>query len=103
MASLQPFVRGLAFPESPRWHAGALWFSDFYRQCVQRAREDGTLDTVARLDDQPSGLGWTPDGRLLVVGMTGKRLLRVEGGEGRVVAELGPWAAFCGRVGPVGH
>ncbi|MBX3587282.1 MAG: SMP-30/gluconolactonase/LRE family protein [Ramlibacter sp.] len=75
---MQPFIRGLAFPESPRWHQGALWFSDFYQGRVFRAAMDGQLDTVAEVPGQPSGLGWLPDGRLLVVSMLERRLLRLD-------------------------
>ena len=87
--TLQPFVDGLAFPEAPRWHAGALWFSDFYDQRVVRASGDGNVETMLALaDDQPSGLGWLPDGRLLVVGMKKRQLLRLEQGVVSVAAEL---------------
>jgi sugar lactone lactonase YvrE len=87
--SPQPFVSGLAFPEAPRWHAGALWFSDFYDQRVVRAEPDGSLRTVVALaGDQPSGVGWLPDGRLLVVGMRKRQLLMVEEGRVTVAAEL---------------
>ena len=51
---------------------------------------DGDADTVVRVDDdEPSGLGWLPDGRLLVVAMETQRLLRVEpDGELAVHADL---------------
>lgn len=92
-ATLQPFVTGLAFPEAPRWHAGALWFSDFYLQRVLRASPEGRMETVAELaDDQPSGLGWLPDGTLLVVGMKKRQLLRVGPGGTTVLAELSAFA-----------
>ena len=91
-SALQPFVGGLAFPEAPRWHAGALWFSDFYLQRVQRAEAGGALQTVLELDDQPSGLGWLPDGSLLVVGMRKRQVLRLDGQGLRVHAELGAFA-----------
>lgn len=101
-AVLRPFVAGLAFPEAPRWHDGALWFSDFCFQRVQRAAPDGTPDTVVELDDQPSGLGWLPDGRLIVAESYGKRLtaldVRPDGLHGRRV-----WATFAGKgVAPDG-
>ena len=86
--ALTPFVTGLAFPESPRWHDGALWFSDFYQQRVFRACAAGELQVMAELDDQPSGLGWLPDGRLLVVGMKKRQLLRQEAGGLVVHADL---------------
>lgn len=76
-------AEGLAFPEAPRWHDGALWFSDFYTHKVHRITGDGTLETVAEVAGQPSGLGWLPDGRLLVVSMQDRRVLRME--DGRLV------------------
>jgi sugar lactone lactonase YvrE len=85
---LQPFVAGLAFAESPRWHAGALWFSDLYRRCVVRAWPDGRMETMLSLDDQPSGLGWLPGGDLLVVAMTSRRVLRWDGRHVTVHADL---------------
>lgn len=89
---LQPFVQGLAFPESPRWHRGALWFSDFYTHRVSRADACGRVETVAEVPGQPSGLGWLPDGRLLVVSMNDRRLLRLDAAGLRTHAELSPWA-----------
>lgn len=86
---------GLAFPESPRWHDGALWFSDFYTRQVQRLLPDGRCDTVLTVPGQPSGLGWLPDGRLLVVSMTDRRLLRLErDGSLSLVADLAALAPF---------
>jgi sugar lactone lactonase YvrE len=69
-------VDGLAFPEGPRWRDGRLWFSDMGGQVVV-VDEDGSARTV--LDDipggPPSGLGWLPDGRLLVVATEGRTVL----------------------------
>jgi sugar lactone lactonase YvrE len=87
---LEPFVSGAAFVESPRWHAGALWFSDFHMRRVHRATPDGHVHTACELDDAPSGLGWLPDGRLLVVGMHSRQLLRLEGDTFVVAADLAP-------------
>ena len=70
---------GLHFLEGPRWHSGRIWFSDFYSHRVLSAREDGSdLRTEATVPRQPSGLGWLPDGRLLVVSMLDKKILRRE-------------------------
>ena len=91
---LKPFLGQLAFPESPRWHAGALWFSDFYTHRVQRVGMDGRCETVATVPGQPSGLGWLPDGRLLVVSMTERRLLRLDGQVLTEVADLSKLAPF---------
>lgn len=85
---LLPFVKGLAFPESPRWHDGALWFSDFYERRVSRVTPDGQVEPVVDVPGQPSGLGWLPDGRLLVVSMNDRRLLRLDGRSLVEVADL---------------
>jgi sugar lactone lactonase YvrE len=76
---LEPFLGDLAFAESPRWHEGALWFSDFYDHRVCRVTAEGRAETVVEVPGQPSGLGWLPDGRLLVVSMNDRRLLRLDG------------------------
>jgi len=78
MAGLETLVGGLDFGEGPRWHDGRLWYSDFYQHRVSAVSLDGVRETVLELDDHPSGLGWLPDGRLLVVSMRNKRVLRVE-------------------------
>lgn len=85
---------GLAFPESPRWHAGTLWFSDFYTHHVHRLWPDGRCETVVEVPGQPSGLGWLPDGRLLVVSMTDRRLLRLDPGGLALGADLSTLAPF---------
>ena len=77
-AQLQLVIDGLAFAEAPRWHDGKLWFSDMYAQSVHCLDTDGTLSTVAEVPGRPSGLGWLPDGRLLVVSMAQRKLLRLE-------------------------
>ena len=70
---------GLYFGEGPRWHEGSLWFSDMHDHRVVRTDLGGSASTVVTIaHDEPSGLGWLPDGRLLVVAMETQRLLRVE-------------------------
>jgi sugar lactone lactonase YvrE len=72
-------VSGFKFLEAPRWHDDRIWFSDFYTHQVLSAREDGSdLRTEANVMQQPAGLGWLPDGRLLVVSMRDRRVLRRE-------------------------
>ena len=84
----------IAFPESPRWHDGAFWFSDFYTHRVLRVGSDGVPETVVQVPGQPSGLGWLPDGRLLVVSMMDRRLLRLDGMRLSEVADLSSLAPF---------
>ena len=55
-------VTGLSFSEGPRWRGDALYFSDFYTHSVHRMAPDGTLSTIATVPQQPSGLGWMPNG-----------------------------------------
>jgi len=71
-------LEDLTFPEGPRWHEGRLWFSDFYAHEVIAVDMAGQRETIVKVPGQPSGLGWTPDGRLLVVSMTDRRLLRLD-------------------------
>ncbi|MDH5171490.1 MAG: SMP-30/gluconolactonase/LRE family protein [Gammaproteobacteria bacterium] len=79
---------GLYFGEGPRWHNGRLWFSDFYDHAVKSMDAAGQVTIEHRLDDQPSGLGWLPDGRLLVVSMRALKVLRQEGDGFVVHADL---------------
>ncbi len=75
-------VDGLYFPEGPRWRAapggeGRLWFSDVLGGEVMRVDLAGRLETIAAVPGWPSGLGWRPDGTLLVVSVQQGRLLAV--------------------------
>lgn len=85
---------GIYFGEGPRWHAGRLWFSDFYDQAVKSVHASGAVRTELEIDDQPSGLGWLPDGRLLVVAMNRMQVLRVDPDGVRVHAELAGVAEY---------
>jgi len=87
-------VEGLVFPESPRWHDDRLWFSDMYACQVMSVGNDGIARIEVGVAHQPSGLGWLPDGRLLVVSMQDRRLLRRDPHGLSVAAELGDMAGF---------
>ena len=91
----EPFVRGLNFGEGLRWRDGRFWYSDFHQHRVSSAAPDGSVRVELEIDDRPSGLGWLPDGRLLVVAMLSQRLLRREK-DGRAVlhADLKGLAKF---------
>jgi sugar lactone lactonase YvrE len=79
MTAVTTVVSGFAFLEAPRWRDGRVWFSDFYTYRVLSALEDGSdLRTEADVPGQPAGLGWLPDGRLLVVSMRDRQVLRRE-------------------------
>src|SRR3972149_3571656 len=84
---------GLAFGEGPRWHDGRLWFSDMHAHQVMAVDLSGRTETIARVPGQPSGLGWLPDGRVLVVSMMDRRLLRLDPGGLVEVADLNALAS----------
>jgi sugar lactone lactonase YvrE len=78
-AAAHEIASGFSFLEGPRWHDGRLWLSDFYtHRVVSMDESGGDVRTEAEVAQQPSGLGWLPDGRLLVVSMRDYRLLRRE-------------------------
>jgi sugar lactone lactonase YvrE len=76
---INTIVTDLSYLECPRWRDQRIWFSDFYTYRVYSAAEDGSdLRVEAEVPEQPSGLGWLPDGRLLIVSMRDARVLRRE-------------------------
>ena len=88
---------GIYFGEGPRWRDGRLWFSDFYAHAVKSVSAAGDVRTEFEIDDQPSGLGWMPDGSLLVVSMAKRHVLRrgdhhEAGGMGRMTVPGAPLA-----------
>jgi sugar lactone lactonase YvrE len=87
-------VDGLAFPEGPRWHEGRFWFSDMHDKTVKAVDSNGRVEDVVEVPGDPSGLGWLPDGRLLVVSMTDRRLLRLDPGGLAEVADLSALASY---------
>jgi sugar lactone lactonase YvrE len=76
---LHTLLEGGAFFESPRWHDGRWWVSDFYRHLVMTVDADGGTEEILSVEGQPSGLGWMPDGSLLVISMRDHRILRWSG------------------------
>ena len=59
---LTTLLEGGAFFEGPRWRDGRWWVSDFYRGTVSTVTPDGEEQIVLEVPEQPSGLGWMPDG-----------------------------------------
>ena len=94
---VRTILDGMSYLECPRWHDGRWYVSDFYTQRVLAVDVDGGGDpeTVVRVPEQPSGLGWRPDGVMLVVSMRDRRVLRVRAdAEPKVHADLydlAPW------------
>ena len=90
---LRTVLTGGGFFEGPRWHDGSWWVSDFYRHTVSRVTPDGAETVVVEVEQQPSGLGWLPDGSLVVVSMKDHRVLRYADGSLSTHADL---TAHCG-------
>jgi sugar lactone lactonase YvrE len=63
----QVLLSGVVFGESPRWHDGRLWFSDWGAAEVVTVDLAGHRDVVQRMPTFPFSLDWLPDGRLLIV------------------------------------
>src|SRR3974390_1490880 len=88
-------ITGLSFTECPRWRDGRLYVSDFYTHRVLAVAMDGTAETVAHVPQQPSGLGFLPDGRMLIVSRRDRKVLRreIDGSlvEHADLSGLAPW------------
>jgi sugar lactone lactonase YvrE len=100
-------ARDLAFPEAPNFHHNELWFSDMYAGSVLKLDGAGHLTQVVSVPESPSGLGFLPDGRLLVVSMHDRRVLRLEADGGLVehadLSKVATWHANDMLVDPVGR
>jgi sugar lactone lactonase YvrE len=111
---LKTLVTGIVFGESPRWHDGRLWFSDWGTQEVIAVDPEGKSEVIVRVPSSPFCIDWLPDGRLLIVSARDRLLLRREP-DGSLVthADLGglsdhPWNdivvdgrgnAYVGNIG----
>lgn len=87
-------MTGLVFPEGPRWRDGRLWFSDMLAGRVMTVGPAGRLETVVQSEGWLSGLGWSPDGRLLAVSMQDRKLLRLDPGGLVEAADLSGLTTF---------
>jgi sugar lactone lactonase YvrE len=81
-------LEGLWFPEGPRWHDGALYFSDMHGRAIWRMASDGRASKIGEFDDEVSGLGWLPDGTMLAVSMSRRHLLRLTRQRWEVASDL---------------
>jgi sugar lactone lactonase YvrE len=87
----QVLLEDVGFGECPRWHDGLLWFSAMDDHVVFTLDERGTLREVLRTEASPGGLGFLPDGRLLLVTMQDRRLWRRDQDGLQLVADLSEW------------
>lgn len=76
---IRTLVTGMSYTECPRWHAGRLWFADFYTHAIYSVAVDGSgLRSEVQVPAQPSGLGWLPDGQLVYVSMKDRKVMRCQ-------------------------
>jgi sugar lactone lactonase YvrE len=85
---LTPLATGFCFGEGPRWFEGMLWFSDMLGEAVHTVDPDGSLTTLSLPGHAPSGLGFQPDGSLLIVSTENRQLLRYDGETVTTIADL---------------
>ena len=89
-------IDGFTFTEGPRWHEGRLYFSDFFTHRVLAVDTKGQHETIVKIPCQPSGLGWLPDGSLLIVSMNDQKLLHFDNGVLTEAADLSELAThYC--------
>ncbi len=79
MSAPHVLLTGLAMGESPRWHDGRLWLSDWGAQEIVAVDPSGRSEVILRVPFLlPFCIDWLRDGRLLVVSGREGLLLRRE-------------------------
>lgn len=81
-------IDGIYFGEGPRWHQNKLWFSDMHGHKVCTLDESDNLEVICEVENQPSGLGWLPNGDLLIVSMLDRKILKLSNSTLSVHADL---------------
>jgi sugar lactone lactonase YvrE len=84
----EPLAKGFCFGEGPRWFEGLLWFSDMLGEAVHTADLRGSLTTLPLPGRSPSGLGFRPDGSLLIASTEDRQVLRYDGETVTTIADL---------------
>ncbi|MFY9764124.1 MAG: SMP-30/gluconolactonase/LRE family protein [Mycobacterium sp.] len=88
VAGLTPLATGFCFGEGPRWFEGLLWFSDMLGEAVHTVTLGGSMTALPLPGHAPSGLGFRPDGSLLIVSTEARQLLRYDGETVDTIADL---------------
>src|SRR5215207_6421316 len=87
-ATLTPLANGFCFGEGPRWFEGLLWFSDMLGEAVHTVNLQRAMTTLPLPGHAPSGLGFRPDGSLLIASTEKCQVLRYDGETVTTVADL---------------
>src|SRR6476660_1065564 len=69
-------MEGIGLGESPRWHDGRLWFSDWLAHEVIALDPEGRHEVMADVDAFPFSIDWLPNGPMLIT--AGRQLMRME-------------------------
>lgn len=87
-------LKDLKFPEALRWYDNILWFSDMEARKIVSVDIKGIAKAMIEIPNRPSGLGWLPDGRLLVVSMEDRKILQFESGNIKEFLDLSKLASY---------
>jgi sugar lactone lactonase YvrE len=87
-------LSNLEFPEAPRWRNGKLFFSDFIGQKVYSVDQKGKSEVIVEMEDSPSGLGFINDGRMLIVSMQRRHLMRLDPEGLKIHADLSNFTKY---------
>ena len=90
----QPLANGFCFGEGPRWFEGLLWFSDMLGEAVHTSTLGGALTTLPLPGHAPAGLGFRPDGSLLIVSPADRQVLRYDTDANRIV-HFSAWSSLA--------
>ncbi|MGA9489392.1 MAG: SMP-30/gluconolactonase/LRE family protein [Mycobacterium sp.] len=85
---LTPLATGFCFGEGPRWFEGLLWFSDMLGEAVHTVTMGGAMTALPLPGHAPSGLGFRPDGSLLIASTERREVLRYDGETVEAIADL---------------
>lgn len=86
--TLTPLAGDFCFGEGPRWFEDLVWFSDMLGEAVHTVTLDGQTSTLELPGHSPSGLGFCPDGALLIVSAEARQVLRYDGESVEIYADL---------------
>lgn len=87
-SDITALANGFCFGEGPRWFEGLLWFSDMLGEAVHTVNLGGATTTLPTPGHCPSGLGFRPDGTLLIVSAKARQVLRYDGDAIELLADL---------------
>lgn len=89
IGALTTLAGGFCFGEGPRWFEGLLWFSDMLGEAVHTVNLRGAMTTLPLPGHAPAGLGFRPDGSLLIVSTENRQVLCYDGETVDTLADLG--------------